>query len=379
MTNNFGIYVHIPFCQTKCYYCDFVSYPHKTDGEKEAYLAALLQEGEIYQKGLKGVTGKSIYIGGGTPTCLTGGQIFMLLTNLSRLFSLPKGIEFTVEANPGTLNEEKLLALKDAGCNRLSLGVQSFSAHELQVLGRIHSIKDVYNTFELARKVGFNKISLDLMYGLPGQTREGWRDNLQKVVALRPEHISLYQLNIEKGTPFALLRDKGLLQPFTQDEAYLMYREAIGYLKAKGYHHYEISNFALPGKEAVHNSLYWQNEEYLGLGAGAAGYLQGVRYVNEKDPALYQNQLQQGELPVAEKELIDSEVAMAETMFLGLRLLAGVSKTRFFQKHGVKMEEKYEEIIHKLKKQDLLKETAIHLALTSKGLYVGNEVFQEFL
>lgn len=379
MMKTVGIYVHIPFCEAKCHYCDFVSFAGRSVQEKEAYLRALAGEGELYRQFLAGVTGKSLYIGGGTPTCLTGGQIFMLFTSLHNLFQLSPGIEITVEANPGTLNKEKLLLLKEVGCNRLSLGVQSFAARDLQVLGRIHSPRDVYNTYELARQAGFANINLDLMYGLPGQNLQGWRENLKKVVELSPEHISLYQLNIETGTSFARLVQRGLLEEFSQDEAFLMYQEAINFLAARGYHHYEISNFARPGKEAVHNCSYWLNEEYLGLGAGAAGYLQGVRYTNEADLAVYQNLLRQGKLPVAAKELIKKELAMAETMFLGLRLLRGVKKADFLTKYGLSIENRYAKVLPKLKKQGLLRETLTHVALTKKGLYVANEVFQEFL
>lgn len=374
-----GIYVHIPFCESKCHYCDFVSYAHKSSAEKDAYLGALRKEGEIYKSLSAEVTGKSLYLGGGTPTCLTSGQIFMLISVLRELFSLPPGIEITAEANPGTLNEEKLSLLKEAGCNRLSLGVQSFTPYELQVLGRIHSLQNVYNTYELARRAGFKNIGIDLMYGLPSQTLKGWRDNLQKAIELRPEHISLYQLNIEIGTPFARLVQKGLLEGFDQDVAFLMYSEALSFLAEKGYHHYEISNFALPGNEAVHNSLYWLNEEYLGLGAGASGYLQGVRYTNEANLEHYQNILQQGRLPVAEREIINSDLAMAETMFLGLRLLEGVSKKEFLKKHGVTIENRYGKVINKLKNQGLLQENSTHLALSKQGVYVANKVFQEFL
>jgi len=375
-----GIYVHIPFCLAKCHYCDFVSYAGKSVVEKDAYLAALVREGEIYQDLLSGITGKSLYIGGGTPTCLTDGQIIKLFTGLQALFKLPTDIEITIEANPGTINREKLLTLSKVGCNRLSLGVQSFSPRELQALGRIHSPKDVYNTYELARRADFKNISLDLMYGLPGQQLQDWRDNLKKAVELRPEHISLYQLNIEKNTPFALLMEKGFLESFDQDEAYLMYSEAINFLETQGYHHYEISNFALPGKEAVHNSLYWLNQEYLGLGVGASGYLQGIRYTNESNLERYHDVLlAQDRLPVAEKEVINQELARAESMFLGLRLLQGVNKSEFLKRHGVRLENCFEQVLNKLKRQGLLQETSTHVALTKKGVYVANEVFQEFL
>ncbi|HHY06602.1 MAG TPA: radical SAM family heme chaperone HemW [Clostridia bacterium] len=379
MMKTVGIYVHLPFCEQKCYYCDFVSFAKCSEQEKETYLQALAQEAKIYQRFLVGITGKSLYLGGGTPTCLTAKQLGQLFTILSDFFKLPTGIEITVEANPGTLNREKLQVLRKVGCNRLSLGVQSFSVHDLQVLGRIHSPRDVYNTYQLARQVGFANISLDLMYGLPGQSLLGWRDNLKKAVELEPEHLALYQLNIEQGTPFAKLVQNGLLEEFSQDKAFLMYKETSDFLQVHGYRHYEISNFALPGKEAIHNSLYWLNEEYLGLGVGAAGYVQGIRYVNTADLDVYQALLRQGQLPQAVKEPIKQELAMAETMFLGLRLLKGVSKEKFLKKYGITIENKYGDVLEKLKRQGLLQETATHVALTKEGLPIANLVFQEFL
>jgi oxygen-independent coproporphyrinogen-3 oxidase len=374
-----GIYVHIPFCLAKCHYCDFNSFAGKAAAEKEQYLLSLAKEGELYKKKLQDVEARSLYIGGGTPTCLTGGQIFMLFENLHKNFHISNGIEITVEGNPGTLDREKLRQLQKAGCNRLSLGVQSFSSRDLKVLGRIHTPQDVYNTIKSARQMGFDNINLDLMYGLPGQDIKGWRENLKQVVELAPEHISLYQLNIEKGTPFYNLLYRGFMAEFDQDEAYIMYKEAIEYLGCRGYHHYEISNFSLPDRESFHNKIYWHNEEYLGLGAGASGYLQGVRYTNIKDPGLYSRSFSGDTLPVSERETIDDKLAMAETMFLGLRLLEGVEKNYFMIKHGISPEVQYSREIAGLVEKGLLKITPTHIALSPKGLFVANLVFQEFL
>lgn len=383
-----GLYVHVPFCRVKCYYCDFVSYARRREEDIRAYLSALRQEGWLYQQrytqkgeddGNGAIFAQSLYIGGGTPTCLTSGQLSVLFGHLEALFHLPQGIEITVEANPGTIEREKLKCLKEVGCNRLSLGVQSFSPRELQVLGRIHRDREIYESYETARKTGFTNINLDLMYGLPGQSLADWRKNLRQAVALRPEHLSLYQLNIERETPFARLVDKGLLEEFDQDTAFLMYREAIAYLEENGYRHYEISNFALPGRESLHNQLYWRNEEYLGLGAGAAGFLAGVRYRNTPAITAYIERLARGELPLVEEEVINEELSMAETMFLGLRLREGVSKEHFKEKYGLSLEKKYGEVLVKLLDRGLLEETPTHIALSRKGLYVANLVMQEFL
>lgn len=383
-----GLYVHVPFCRVKCYYCDFVSYAGRREEDIRAYLSALRQEGWLYQQrytqkgeddGNGAIFAQSLYIGGGTPTCLTSGQLSVLFGHLEALFHLPQGIEITVEANPGTIEREKLKCLKEVGCNRLSLGVQSFSPRELQVLGRIHRDREIYESYETARKTGFTNINLDLMYGLPGQSLADWRKNLRQAVALRPEHLSLYQLNIERETPFARLVDKGLLEEFEQDTAYAMYREAIAYLEENGYRHYEISNFALPGRESLHNQIYWRNEEYLGLGAGAAGFLTGIRYRNTPDINAYIERLARGELPLVEEEVINEELSMAETMFLGLRLREGVNKEHFREKYGVGLEEKYGQVLVKLLDRGLLEETPTHIALSRKGLYVANLVMQEFL
>jgi len=303
----------------------------------------------------------------------------LLISRLRELFQLPEDAEITVEANPGTIEREKLACLKEAGCSRLSLGVQSFSEQELRALGRIHTAQEVVESFTLARQMGIANISLDLMYGLPGQSLSSFRESLRQAVELHPEHLSVYQLKIEEGTPFASLVEKGLLREFDQDAAYVMYREAIEYLQAQGYRHYEISNFALPGKEAGHNQIYWRNEEYLGLGAGAAGFLEGVRYKNTSSVEDYIAQLVQGKLPLAEEENIDQALSMAETMFLGLRLRAGVNKEGFRRRYGMSIEEKYGPAIEKLLQQGLLEDKGTHLALSDKGLFVANLVMQEFL
>jgi len=374
-----GVYVHIPFCMAKCYYCDFNSYAGKGDVGKDTYLTFLEKESIIYNIKYLKMEAISLYIGGGTPTCLTDKQLMKLFNILSSNLKFANDIEITIEGNPGTLDMKKLAISKGFGCNRLSLGVQSFSARDLQILGRIHTVQDVYNTFKMARGLGFNNINLDLMYGLPGQDIQGWKENLKKIVELQPEHISLYQLNIEKNTAFFKLYKRGLLEEFEQDVAFLMYDEAINYLSANGYRHYEISNFAKKGRESYHNKIYWRNEEYLGLGAGAASYLDSNRYTNMSSLDDYQCALDGGELPIKKTEVINKKLSMAETMFLGLRLLEGVKKSDFIKKHGISVEIQYKNAIGKLKEQGLLCETPTHISLSKKGLYVANVVFCEFL
>jgi oxygen-independent coproporphyrinogen-3 oxidase len=374
-----ALYVHIPFCEAKCWYCDFTSYPGRGEGEKETYLQALCKEAKYYGSLFPEEKFKSLYIGGGTPTCLSGRQLSLLFSFLHASFTFGDNMECTVEGNPGTINKEKILALLESGCNRLSLGVQSFLEDDLKRLGRIHTPQEVYNTYSLAREAGFANINLDLMYGLPGQSLAGWQENLRKVTALRPEHISLYQLHVEEGTPFYTMLWRGEIQEFDNELALAMYEEAIHFLTGAGYHHYEISNFALPGKESAHNQVYWRNEEYIGLGAGASGYLQGIRYRNHSALQEYVGAVDFGKKLRAEEEVIMEEMKRSETMFLGLRLLKGVEKERFLARHHITMEECFGNTLDKLVKRGYLVNTASHVALTRQGLYLANEVFQEFL
>jgi len=380
-----GIYVHIPFCVAKCRYCDFNSYPERGSSEKEAYLQTLLSESAIYARmfrespAFRDVSVESIYLGGGTPTCLTGGQLCFLLQALRGSFSVRPQAKITIEGNPGTLDLKKLRELWSAGFNRLSLGAQSFIQHELTTLGRIHTAAETRQAFSWAREAGFTNIGLVLLSGLPGQDLSHWQDNPKCALDLEPEHISLYQLKIEEGTPFHKLLLQGELQEFPDEEAAVMYEEASRILAQAGYRHYEISNFAKPGRESRHNQLYWRNEEYLGLGAGASGYLKGVRYRNEPVLADYQLKLQQGLRPLESEEEISPDLQLAEAVFLGLRLVEGIVKEEFFCRYGVQIGEKYGEAIARLKVQGLLMEDKRRLALTQQGLKLANLVFMEFL
>lgn len=381
-----GVYVHIPFCMAKCSYCDFYSQtPQKYDDftqwqdEHGTYLKNLCNETMLYQDIYAAQVIETLYLGGGTPTCLTGGQLSFLLQFFAHVFQLTKDAEITVEGNPGTLNENKLFELKEAGCNRLSLGVQSFKEKELKLIGRIHNSYDVYNTYKLARQTGYNNISLDLMYGLPGQRLADWQYNLNKALELNPDHISLYQLNIEEGTLFYNMMLQGHIQEFEQELALNMYEYAIETLTRAGFIHYEISNFAKPDKKSRHNQRYWRYEEYLGLGAGASGFLGCKRYTNVMDLAVYNNLIADGKKPVSEEETIDEELAKREAVFLGFRLLDGINKENFRKRFNVQIEDIFQEKINDLKKDKLIDENNSNLFLTRKGLYLANQVFMAFL
>lgn len=387
-----ALYVHIPFCVAKCYYCSFHSYAigrgncvlrglGQRNSLMERYVRALLQEGEKYSRSdyFAGKTFDSLYIGGGTPTCLTGGQLYLLLASLRELFGIPPEAEITVEANPGTLDSGMLRKLREGGCNRLSLGVQSFDSRELKALGRIHQASDVYNTFNEARREGFANINIDLMYGLPGQDLRQWAANLKEGVELRPEHISLYQLSLEENTPFYDLLQKGLLAEFAEDTAAEMYSLAQGYLTANGYGHYEISNYAKFGRESVHNKTYWKYNEYLGLGSGATGFLGGNRYTNYGDIHAYCDAVIADKRPVEAEEIIDTRTAMAEMIFMGLRLKQGVSKKDFAERFTERIEDIFGETIQRLKAKGLLEESTSHVFLSEKAIPLANIVFIEFL
>lgn len=381
-----GVYVHIPFCKAKCNYCDFFSLaPQKYDDstlwqdEQATYVEFLCKETMLYKSIYKSRSIETLYLGGGTPTCLTGGQLHFLLGFFGREFKLSKDTEITIEANPGTLTKDKLSMMKEAGCNRLSLGVQSFDEDELKLLGRIHNSRDVYQTYYLARESGYDNISIDLMYGLPGQKIYDWKNNLHKAIELEPDHISLYQLNIEEDTPFYFMKKKGLIDECDQELALRMYEYAIDTLTEIGFTHYEISNFARFGKKSRHNQLYWQYKEYLGLGASASGFLKRNRYANLRDLDEYFRYVNMGKKPIMEEEVIDETLAQRETMFLGLRLIEGVNKEEFYTMFNIKIEDVFGDNINYLKKNKLIDENNSHIYLTKKGLYLANQVFMEFL
>ncbi len=381
-----GIYVHIPFCVQKCDYCDFVSYPlGKSSSTKaydtDVYVESLLLEAAYYLGNLNMVGHKieTVYFGGGTPTCLTGGQLFMLLKTMRGFYELSSDAEITIEVNPGTVDENKLDKLLIAGFNRLSIGVQSFKEEDLRFLGRAHEANEINKAYYAARKAGYKNIGLDLMYGIPGQTEQAWRDNLKDALELSPEHLSLYQLAFETGTPLYERMNRGEILKPDQDLSAEMYAEAIRILTQNGYRHYEISNFARPGYESRHNMRYWQNREYLGLGVSAGGFLDNCRYVNERDLKKYLERIQEGSKPVCEEEKIDLTTAVSEHMFLGLRLLEGVEKALFYKKFGSEIEKYFGPAIAHLKEIGLVEETSSHFRLTDRGVFLANNVFIEFL
>ncbi|NPV72807.1 MAG: radical SAM family heme chaperone HemW [Pelotomaculum sp.] len=375
-----GLYVHVPFCVKKCLYCGFVSF--RLDREAAGlYLNALLREIELYGAALCGSEKEvsSLFIGGGTPTCLPGDGLIKILQALKVHFRLLPECEVTVEANPGTVTLGGLSVLREAGVNRLSLGVQSFQDRLLKVLGRAHGSGEAEKAVRLARQAGFANLNLDFIFGIPGQTAAEWLETLEKAVELAPEHIAVYGLQLEEGTPLERAVAGGGLEPCPEELELFMYRTAVEYLKKHGYIHYEISNFARPGRECLHNLGYWLNRPYLGLGPAAHSCFRGERFANEPSLERYCRLLSRGVFPVQERHALSLAEEMAETMFLGLRLIRGVDLEGFRSRFGRRAEEVYRNEIARLTGAGLVKLDGRFLALTGKGLPVANIVFSEFV
>lgn len=322
----------------------------------------------------------TIFVGGGTPTALDIRQLDFLLTSIHN--SLPfvaDDVEFTLEANPNELSREKLQLLKEAGVNRLSIGVQTFDDELLKHIGRTHRQTDVLRALETAKAVGFSNVSIDLMYGLPGQTIAQLQADLALAFSLDVQHISAYSLIIEPKTVFYNLMRKGNLSLPDQEEEAEMYEEIMKKMEENKYNQYELSNYTRPGFESRHNLTYWNNEEYYGIGAGAHSYVNGTRKVNARPLKKYIELIQQGKLPYIEHHEVSETERMEEEMFLGLRKIEGVAKQRFYEKFHRSVHDVFAEVIENEKEKGLLEETATHLRLTHRGKLLGNEVFQSFL
>lgn len=370
-----GLYIHVPFCIKKCNYCDFNSF--ETLELIPEYLEALKKE--ISSLKNSGYEAKTVYIGGGTPTVLTEQQLFSLLNQLHKSIYIAKDAEITIEANPGTLTGEKLYLLKTMGVNRLSIGLQASQNSLLETLGRIHTVEDFENNYKTARSVGFDNINVDLIFGLPDQDPEDFEKTLRHLLAFSPEHISCYALSVEKGTVFYQWHKEGRLHLPSDEDERRMYHNAIEILTNKGYNHYEISNFASPGRESRHNLVYWSYEEYLGLGAGAHSFLDNKRFYNHPSILQYIKSIETFSTAIANIQSISEKDQEAEFCIMGLRLLEGLSKSAFKQRFHKEITQVYKSPIKKLIKQGLLQENSEHLRLTALGLDFANLVFMEFL
>ncbi|KYG58021.1 radical SAM family heme chaperone HemW [Planococcus maritimus] len=374
-----GMYIHIPFCHQICFYCDFNKVFFK-DQPVDAYIESIGKELALWkQQGALEVPLETVFLGGGTPTALTPDQLKRLLELIHQYVPMSEDVEWSSEANPDELTREKMEVLYKGGVNRLSMGVQTFDQDLLKRLGRTHANDDVLRAVETAREVGFSNISFDLMYGLPGQTMAQWDETLERAFAFGMPHFSAYSLIIEPKTVFYNLMVKGKLNTVTEDLEGDMYERLMNEMEKHGLHQYEISNFAKPGHESRHNLLYWDNEEYIGVGAGAHGYVDGVRYSNHGPLKKYMEPLEAGERPVLDATTVTVKAQMEEEMFLGLRKTAGVELARFEEKFGAALEQVYGEILQNEQAKGNLVVEQGRVKLTHKGRFVGNEVFEQFL
>ncbi len=379
--NFLELYFHIPFCIRKCLYCDFLSGPVAAP-DRDAYMKALLLETEQRAPECREYTVSSIFIGGGTPSAVDGEWIEELLHKVRTLYHTSSDMEITIEVNPGTADREKLRLYRRAGVNRLSMGLQSANDAELQRLGRIHTYEEFLQVYTMAREEGFTNINVDVMSALPGQDKASYRETLEKVLQLGPEHISAYSLIVEEGTPFYEKFEKGDLKlpdEDTEREMYVMTEKLLG---ERGYQRYEISNYALLGKECRHNIGYWNRTDYLGLGIGAASLMNNCRFSNSSELEAYIRD------PMAQRtdmQQLSLQEQMEETMYLGLRMLQGVSEQGFSKQFGMTMEQVYQEVINRNIRDGLLRyETAPDgsdraLVLTDRGLDLSNYVMAQFL
>ena len=378
MGNTIGLYIHIPFCRQKCLYCDFPSWAGK-EGQMQDYVDALTKEIQNRGKAHKEKTVVSVFFGGGTPTTLAIPMLEQLMQAVFENWNIAEGAEITTEANPGTLGKEMAVALKKMGFNRLSMGVQAWQNRLLKDLGRIHTIEAFQENYQAVREAGFENVNTDLMFALPNQTMADWQETVKSIVALKPEHISAYSLIIEEGTPFFDRYEKGELEPAAEDLDREMYHWAVDFLKEKGYEQYEISNFAKADRQSRHNRIYWQAEEYLGMGLGSHSYMEGERFHNIYDLQEYIKANGDASLLKEDIEIISEEDALAEFMFLGLRLMEGVSFERFRERFGQEMKNIYGSQIEELVKDGLLEKDEIGIRLTRRGVDISNIVFEKFL
>lgn len=381
MKKELELYIHIPFCVKKCAYCDFLSAPQDEEVIEE-YIKAMINEIAAYKNMSSAYLVTTVFVGGGTPSVLSSDQVKQVFDTLYDVFKVAVDAEITIEANPGTVTEEKLKIYKKCGINRISFGLQSTNNEELKLLGRIHTYEEFLESYQLARQAGFDNINVDLISAIPKQTLQSWEATLQKVIQLEPEHISAYSLIVEEGTPFAKMYGKGCSKekdlPNEEEERTIYYRTKE-LLKEAGYHRYEISNYAKERKECKHNLGYWERKEYLGIGLGAASLLDNVRFHNTEELKSYVENSEKIAKIRCDRIMLTENEQMEEFFFLGLRKAKGVSLEEFKGKFGQSVASCYGNQIERLKQQQLLEEVNGFLRLTDKGIDVSNYVFTELL
>lgn len=380
MKKDLSIYIHIPFCYSKCYYCDFNSFTNENHIQQK-YVEYLKREIDLYEHKFKSYKLKTIFFGGGTPSHIDQHYIADILDYLKQKIDTTELIEVSIEANPKTLSKEKLDCYRKAGINRISVGVQSLDDKLLDSIGRIHTSTDFYDTYELIRKSGFENINVDIMFNLPNQTIGDVLSTLEKVVQLDIPHISFYSLQLEDGTPLSDMYDRGEITISDEDTERKMYHEGINFLNEKGYDLYEVSNFAKPYYECRHNLAYWTLKPYVGLGLSAHSNIDSKRYGNVEDFESYFESIDKGEFPIDNEtlEIIDVDMEISEYIMLGLRLKEGINKSVFKKRYGVELKSVFNGKFEQFKSDGLIVEADEIVTLTDLGLDLCNIIFVEIL
>jgi oxygen-independent coproporphyrinogen-3 oxidase len=373
-----AIYVHIPFCKSKCRYCDFPSFSGKDDLVKE-YITCLCNEIHNYSEKCLGHTVSSIYLGGGTPSYIDEFYIEKIIKEIKNNYNILPDAENTIEINPGTINEDKLICYRENGINRISFGLQSTNDDILKYIGRIHTFDEFYRNYNLAREIGFTNISVDLIFGLPNQTLKIWEENLNKIISLNPEHVSGYSLKVEENTKFKEMYEKGELILPKEDEEREMYYMLKSKLKEAGYIHYEISNFAKPGYESRHNSAYWERQDYIGFGSSAASCFNEIRFSNETDIGKYIKMMKENKEGIVYREVLDEEEIQKEKIILGLRMIKGIDVNKATEDFDESKKERFLGKTAELSKLGLIKSEDRLVTLTDRGLDLANYVTVEYL
>lgn len=374
-----GIYLHIPFCLQKCNYCDFLSFGGSSEEAQTEYIQSMVREiayhGEVYRNRYYV---DSIFIGGGTPSLIEASLIADLMTAIKDNFTIDPMAEITIESNPKTLTAEKLNKYLELGINRLSIGAQSFNESILKFMGRAHSAKDFFDSYSLARKCGFQNINIDIMFGIPGQTKEIWSETFDQALDLEPEHLSFYSLQLEEGTPFFKMYEAGKLKETDEQLDRDMYHYALNALKRRGYEHYEISNASKVGYECRHNLKYWSMEDYLGIGLGAHSYLDGLRFSNHRKLGEYIKAKTLSAYIQWQHENAKEE-NISEFLFTGMRKMKGIDLKDFRQRFGIALESLYGEVLQKYQELNLLEIKEGYIRFTEQGIDISNRVLAEFV
>lgn len=381
-----GLYLHIPFCLSKCAYCDFYSLPcgqldaRTQKADMRRYTDSLMLHMEDYSRPCGDYIVETVFIGGGTPTCMPAPLLLDIIDSAYDNFQIAEEAEFTIEANPATVDRRMLKALRKNGVNRISFGLQSANDDELRGLSRAHNYEDFLESFDDARRAGFDNINVDIMYGIPNQTKESLRATLDRVISLNPEHISFYGLKIEEGTPFARRRDTLILPD--EDTECDMYLESIEYLEKAGYRHYEISNFARDGFECKHNLKYWNCEDYLGLGPAAHSYFGGKRFSFKRDIKAYMDALEDPDNavdPLDDSYEVSQNDRSGEYIMLRLRLCDGIDTKEYEKRFGMDFERQYGKYLKLYVENDFMRHDGDSYSFTSKGMYVSNYILSAML